>query len=459
MKAWGGRFTKPADPRAEGFTSSVSFDRRLYRQDIAGSIAHAKMLGSRGIISRADVELIVGGLEDIRREIDAGVFEFRAADEDIHLNIERRLVEKIGEAGGRLHTARSRNDQVALDSRLYVVEEAEAVSDGILRLQETILEKAKAHLGVVMPGYTHLQRAQPVLFSHHLMAYFWMLARDYDRLKGMAGRAAVSPLGAGALAGTTFDIDPREVAEGVGFDKTFDNSIDAVSDRDFIVECIFCCAGVMMHLSRLCEEIVLWSTQEFGYIEMDDSFSTGSSIMPQKKNPDVAELVRGKTGRVYGDLISLLTTMKGLPLAYHSDMQEDKERLFDALDTVKSCLDVCAGMISTMTVNEDRMAECASQGFMNATEVADYLAKKGVPFRQAHAIAGRLVRYCIERKILLEQVSLEEFKGFSPEFAEDIHGFLSAESCVSRRNSPGGTSALRVKEQIERAEKLLADLA
>lgn len=458
MKAWGGRFTKPTDQMVEGFNSSISFDRRLYREDIAGSIAHARMLASRGIIPVEDADRIVRGLEEILREIDEGRFEFRVEDEDIHLNIERRLIEKIGEAGGRLHTARSRNDQVALDSRLYVLGQVEAVSGAVVALQKALVAKARAHLGAIMPGYTHLQRAQPVLFSHHLMAYFWMLGRDRQRLAGCAGRASISPLGAGALAGTTFDIDPEMSARELGLQATFRNSMDAVADRDFIVEFVFCCSAVMMHLSRLCEELVLWSSTEFGYVEMDDSFSTGSSIMPQKKNPDVAELVRGKTGRVYGDLIALLTTMKGLPLAYHSDMQEDKERLFDAADTVTSCLAVCRGMIETMTVKEERMRAFVSADFSNATEVADYLVRKGVPFRRAHEITGRIVRHCIDRGVYLSGLTLEEFRGFFDGFESDVFESLTPEACVNRRNSPGGTSPARVRKQIEEAERLLARL-
>lgn len=458
MKAWGGRFTSSVDPRAEGFTSSISFDRRLYKQDIAGSIAHARMLEARGIIDSGDMERIVSGLKEILREIDEGVFEFRTADEDIHLNIERRLVEKIGETGGKLHTARSRNDQVAVDTRLYTLDSIETVKSGIAGLQTSIVARAKEHLGAIMPGYTHLQRAQPVLFSHHLMAYFWMLLRDYRRFSDCGTRTAVSPLGAGALAGTTHDIDPEMTAGELGLPSVFDNSVDAVADRDYIIEFISSCALLMMHLSRMCEELVVWSSAEFGFIEMHDSFATGSSIMPQKKNPDVAELIRGKTGRVYGDLVALLTTMKGLPLAYHSDMQEDKERLFDAVDTAASCLGVCAGMIDTMKVNKERMEDFAAAGFINATEVADYLAGRGIPFRKAHEVTGRIVRYCIDKGISISDMSLGELKRFSAEFAEDVYELLSPESCVSRRKTRGGTAPERVREQIESAEKILASM-
>ncbi|MCR4398692.1 MAG: argininosuccinate lyase [Firmicutes bacterium] len=458
MKAWGGRFEKRAGVAAEAFTSSISVDARMYAEDIEGSIAHARMLAAKGIIPADEAETIVKALDEIRREIEQGAFEFREADEDIHLNIERRLIEKVGEVGGKLHTARSRNDQVALDSRLYTARCAKAVSGKVETLQRAIIAKAKAHLGAIMPGYTHLQRAQPILFSHHLMAYFWMLQRDRERLGQCARRASVSPLGACALAGTTFPIDPSAVASELGFSSTFENSIDAVSDRDYIVEFIFCCAVLMMHLSRLCEELVLWSSAEFGYIEMDDSLSTGSSIMPQKKNPDVAEIVRGKTGRLYGDLVGLLTTMKALPLAYNSDMQEDKERLFDSSDTVEMCLEACTQMISTMSVNEEQMAANASAGFTNATEVADYLASRGTAFRRAHEVSGRLVRYCKERGVGFADLSLDEFRRFSEKFDRDIYDFLLPETCVRRRSSPGGTSPERVGEQIERAEKLLAAL-
>ena len=371
------------------------------------------------------------------------------------MNIEKRLIEKIGQAGGKLHTARSRNDQVALDERIYLSRQIDEVVAGIARLEEELLLRAKENLEVIMPGYTHLQHAQPVLFSHHLMAYFWMLERAVERFLDTKKRTLVSPLGAGALAGTTFNIDPYYSAEKLGFKGVFKNSIDAVSDRDHLLEFSSAAAICMMHLSRLCEELVLWSTAEFGYVEMDDSYATGSSMMPQKKNPDVAELVRGKTGRVYGDLMSLLCVMKGLPLAYHSDMQEDKERVFDAVDTLKACLDACAGMVRTMTVRREKMAVALAAGHCNATEVADYLARKGIPFRQAHHITGNVVKYCIEKGIPIQELTLDELRKFSEEFSEDIYASLSPEACVNRRRSPGGTAPERVMEQISLAEKLL----
>lgn len=455
-KAWGSRFTKAPDPRAERFTASITFDWRLYRQDIEGSIAHAEMLVRQGILSPDEGKAIINGLGEILKEIENGEFQFRLEDEDIHMNIERRLIEKIGPVGGKLHTARSRNDQVAVDERLYVAGEIDELVQAITRLQEAIVEKAEENLGTVMPGFTHLQHAQPVLFSHHLMAYFWMLERDVGRFLDAKKRALISPLGAGALAGTTFDIDPYFTAERLGFAGVFRNSIDAVSDRDFLLEFLGAAAICMMHLSRLCEELVLWSTAEFGYVEMDDAYTTGSSMMPQKKNPDVAELIRGKTGRVYGDLVALLCVMKGLPLAYHSDMQEDKERVFDAADTLKACLETCAGMIRTMTVKADRMRQALSLGYPEATEIADYLVRKGVPFRTAHHIAGAVVRYCMQKGLAMTELTPEEFRAFSPEFEEDIYGCLSPEACVERRKSPGGTAPVRVKEQITLAREILA---
>ncbi|QUL99527.1 MAG: argininosuccinate lyase [Candidatus Fermentithermobacillus carboniphilus] len=454
-KAWGGRFTKLPDQKVQAFTASIGFDWRLYREDIEGSIAHGEMLVRQGIIAPYEGKSIIEGLREIRAEIDSGQFVFREEHEDIHLNIEKRLIEKIGPAGGKLHTARSRNDQVALDERIYLLRQIDEVVVGIVRLEEELLLRAKENLEVIMPGYTHLQHAQPVLFSHHLMAYFWMLERDVERFLDTKKRTLVSPLGAGALAGTTFNIDPYYSAEKLGFKGVFKNSIDAVSDRDHLLEFLSAAAICMMHLSRLCEELVLWSTAEFGYVEMDDSYATGSSMMPQKKNPDVAELVRGKTGRVYGDLMSLLCVMKGLPLAYHSDMQEDKERVFDAVDTLKACLDACAGMLRTMTVRRERMAAALAAGHCNATEVADYLARKGIPFRQAHHITGNVVKYCIEKGIPIQELTLDELRKFSEEFSDDIYGSLSPEACVNRRRSPGGTAPERVVEQISLAEKLL----
>ena len=456
-KLWGGRFSKSVDPRAEGFTSSLSFDRRLWREDLEGSRAHVRMLGRQGILSPDEVAQILDGLEQVEKELETGTFPFRQEFEDIHLNIEKRLSELIGPVGGKLHTARSRNDQVALDEHLYLRQVIEKTAAGITALQEVILGLAQEHLGVIFPGYTHLQRAQPVLFSHHLLAYFFMLQRDYERLRDAWKRADLMPLGAGALAGTSFPIDRHQVAQELGFTRLYENSIDAVSDRDYFLEYLFCAAVLMVHLSRLAEEIVLWSTTEFGFIELDDAFATGSSIMPQKKNPDVAELVRGKTGRVFGNLIALLTVLKGLPLAYNSDLQEDKERVFDTADTVLAVLPVMAGLLSTMKVKKDRLAQAVRQDYSNATEVADYLAKKGVPFREAHAITGRAVRYALEKGKYLLDLTLEEWQSFSPQFAPDLFAFLAPAAVVAAKTSFGGTAPERVREQLERAAALLAE--
>ncbi|MFZ5814675.1 MAG: argininosuccinate lyase [Bacillota bacterium] len=454
-KLWGGRFTKSADKTAEGFTSSLAFDRRLYRQDIQGSIAHARMLAKQGIIPAEDAAQIEQGLVEIQAEIEAGQFPFRQEYEDIHLNIEKRLIEKIGPAGGRLHTARSRNDQVVTDVHLWVKEEIGAVQRLVSDLQGALLDQATAHLGVIMPGYTHLQRAQPVLLSHHLMAYFWMLERDYGRFADARKRADISPLGAGAMAGTTFPIDREFTAKELGFAQVYPNSMDAVSDRDFILEFLAAASICQMHLSRLCEELVNWSSTEFGFVEMDDAYATGSSIMPQKKNPDVAEIVRGKTGRIYGNLMALLTVLKGIPLTYHSDLQEDKERLFDAVDTLKACLTVTAGMVSTLKFNRERMARAVRQDFSNATDMADYLVKKGMPFREAHEVVGKAVLYCIERGKFLADCSLEEFQSFSPHFGEDIYQAIAPETCVNLRTSQGGTAPAEVEKQLQMATAIL----
>ncbi len=455
-KLWSGRFTKAADKQVEGFTSSLSFDRRLYKQDIWGSIIHARMLGRQGIIPAEDAAAIEQGLKEIEAEIEAGQFPFRTEYEDIHLNIEKRLIEKIGPAGGRLHTARSRNDQVSTDVHLWVKEEIDAIRALISDLQGTLLDRAKEHLDVIMPGYTHLQRAQPVLLSHHLMAYFWMLERDYGRLTDCRKRADLSPLGAGAMAGTTFPIDREYTARELGFAGVYPNSMDAVSDRDFIIEFVSAIAVCQMHLSRLCEELVNWSSTEFGFVEMDDAYATGSSIMPQKKNPDVAEIVRGKTGRVYGDLMALLTVMKGVPLTYHSDLQEDKERLFDAVDTLKACLSVVTGMMATLTFNRERMAAAVRQDFSNATDLADYLVKKGMPFRQAHEVVGKAVLHCIQAGKYLADCSLEELRGFSDLIDEDVYTAIAPETCVNLRTSQGGTAPAEVERQLAMAEEILA---
>lgn len=455
-KLWGGRFTKAADKTVEGFTSSLSFDRRLYDQDIRGSIAHARMLGRQGIIPAADAALIEQGLRAIHAEIEAGQFPFRQEFEDIHLNIEKRLIEKIGPTGGRLHTARSRNDQVVTDVHLWVKDEIAATQRLVSDLQGALVDQANAHADVIMPGYTHLQRAQPILLSHHLMAYFWMLERDYARLADCLGRADISPLGAGAMAGTTFPIDREFTAKELGFAAVYPNSMDAVSDRDFLLEYLATASICQMHLSRLCEELVNWSTTEFGFVEMDDSYATGSSIMPQKKNPDVAEIVRGKTGRIYGNLMAMLTVLKGIPLTYHSDLQEDKQRLFDSVDTLKACLTVVAGMISTLTFNRERMAMAVRQDFSNATDLADYLAKKGMPFREAHEVVGKTVLHCIEHGKFLADCTLEELKGFSDLFEADIYQAIAPETCVNLRISQGGTAPVAVAQQLTMAEAILS---
>jgi argininosuccinate lyase len=456
-KLWGGRFTKGTDVLVEEFTSSISFDRRLYREDIAGSIAHARMLARCGIIAAAEAEAIVAGLQDILAAIEAGDFTFETSLEDIHMNIEKRLTERIGPAGGKLHTARSRNDQVALDTHLYLRKELAAIGTLLCGLQAAILETAEKNRDVIMPGYTHLQRAQPILFSHHLMAYFAMLARDFARLRGVWERTDLMPLGAGALAGTTFPIDRQMVADELKFGRLYDNSIDAVSDRDYIMEFLAFAAILMVHLSRLSEEIILWCSAEFKFVELDDAHCTGSSIMPQKKNPDVSELVRGKTGRVIGHLMALLTTMKGLPLAYNKDMQEDKEGLFDTVDTLKFSLTVYAALVAAMKVNAPRMLDAAGEDFANATDMADYLVKKGLPFRQAHEVAGKSVRYCLERGRKLTDLSLAEFKEFSPLFDADILAAIKVETCVTARDSYGGTSPAQVGGAIARGRAALGE--
>lgn len=449
-KLWGGRFTKGTDVLVEEFTSSISFDRRLYKEDIAGSIAHARMLGQCGIIAAAEAEAIIAGLQDILADIEAGRFSFEIALEDIHMNIEKRLTERIGPVGGKLHTARSRNDQVALDTHLYLRRELVAIGELLCGLQAAVLETAGKHRDVIMPGYTHLQRAQPILFGHQLLAYFFMLARDFARLQGVYERTDIMPLGAGALAGTTFPIDRQMVADELKFARVYDNSIDAVSDRDYIMEFLAFAAILMVHLSRLSEEIILWCSSEFKFIELDDAHCTGSSIMPQKKNPDVAELVRGKTGRVVGHLMALLTTMKGLPLAYNKDMQEDKEGLFDTIDTLKFSLSVYAAMVRGMKVNAPRMLAAADDDFTNATDLADYLVKKGLPFRQAHEASGKSVRYCLEHGKKLTDLSLAELQQFSPLFAADSLDAIRTETCVSARNSYGGTAPAQVASALAR---------
>ncbi|MDI3533654.1 MAG: argininosuccinate lyase [Thermosediminibacterales bacterium] len=452
-KPWGGRFKKSTHKLVENFTPSISFDKRLYRQDIEGSVAHAKMLAKTGIITEEEAELIIKGLDEIQEEIKTGKFEFKHELEDIHMNIEKRLIEKIGPVGGKLHTARSRNDQVTLDVHLYLKEEIDSVLELIVDLQKAIISLAEKNVETIMPGYTHLQRAQPISFAHHIMAYYYMLERDYGRLVDCYKRTDMMPLGAGALAGTSLPIDRKMTARLLGFSSIYENSIDAVSDRDFIMEFLSAAAILMTHLSRLGEELVLWSSAEFNFIEIDDGFATGSSIMPQKKNPDVAELVRGKSGRVFGNLMALLAVMKSLPLAYHSDMQEDKERLFDTVDTVKACLAVLSPMLITLKVNSENMRQAAEKGFTNATDVADYLVKKGVPFRKAHEIVGKMVLECIEKNKSLSELTIEEFKSLSPLIEEDIYNEISIKKCVESRNSCGGTSFENVRKNISRAKE------
>jgi len=451
-KLWGGRFTQPTDKFVEEFTASIEFDKRLYRHDIRGSIAHARMLGKQGIIPPDDTEAIINGLQDILNQIEAGSFDFSVSLEDIHMNIETRLSERIGEAGKRLHTGRSRNDQVALDIRLYLRDEIKEISASLDALINSLLSQAEKHLGVIMPGYTHLQTAQPVLFSHHMLAYVEMFKRDKGRMEDCLKRVNVLPLGAGALAGTTFPIDREYVAELLDFPEVTRNSLDSVSDRDFALEFLASASILMMHLSRFSEELVIWSTSDFRFIELSDSFCTGSSIMPQKKNPDVPELVRGKTGRVYGNLMALLTVMKALPLAYNKDMQEDKEPLFDTIDTVKGSLRIFADMIREMRVNSERMRAAAAGGYSTATDVADYLVRKGMPFRDAHETVGKAVRYCIEIKKDLPELTLDEWHGFSDTIEADIFTAITLEASVNARNATGGTALARVREEIARAK-------
>ena len=457
MKLWAGRFQKETDDLVNDFNSSIQFDCRLYREDIQGSLAHAAMLADCGIISREDEAAIRAGLEGILADIEAGKVEFTADNEDIHMNVEALLTERIGAAGKRLHTARSRNDQVAVDLRLYLRREIGEIVDQILDLQEAILAKAKEHQNTVMPGYTHLQRAQPISFAQHLLAYGAMLRRDVGRLLDCRARMNECPLGSGALAGTTYPIDRWETAKALGFTAPMGNSLDGVSDRDYAIELLSALSVLMMHLSRFSEEIILWCSWEFKFIELDDAYSTGSSIMPQKKNPDVAELVRGKTGRVYGHLMGLLTTMKGLPLAYNKDMQEDKEPVFDAVDTVKLCLPVFTGMIATMKVLPENMRRAASAGFINATDCADYLTKKGLPFRDAYTAVGNLVYYCTERGKGLEDLSLEELRQISPLFDGDVYEALGLEACMGQRKSWGGPAPEETARQIQSLEAFIRD--
>jgi argininosuccinate lyase len=454
-KLWGGRFTKSAEEWVDEFGASISFDKELVMEDLEGSLAHVTMLGKCGILSKEDVEQIKSGLKHLQEKAQAGELQFSVKMEDIHLNLESMLIDEIGPVGGKLHTGRSRNDQVATDMHLYLRNQTSVVIDLIQELQQALLTQAEQHVETLIPGYTHLQRAQPISFAHHLMAYFWMLERDKQRFKESFKRINVSPLGAGALAGTTFPIDREYSAELLGFSGIYENSLDAVSDRDFILEFLSNSSMLMMHLSRLSEEIILWSSQEFQFIELDDAFSTGSSIMPQKKNPDMAELIRGKTGRVYGNLMGLLTVLKGLPLAYNKDMQEDKEGMFDTVKTVIGSLKIFAGMISTMKVRAKNMEKATRSDFSNATELADYLASKGMPFREAHEVVGKLVLHCIQKECYLADLTLEDFKAASSLFEEDIYTALNPYEAVKRRNSAGGTGFEQVKKAIDKAKELM----
>ena len=453
MKLWKGRFSKASTSSADEFNASIEFDQRMYREDIAGSIAHAQMLGKQGILTDAESQLIVKTLNEILADIEAGKIEFTIEAEDIHMNIETVLTERIGDTGKKLHTARSRNDQVAVDIRLYMKKETAAIDTLLQELMDALEKLAKEHTDTVMPGYTHLQRAQPVTLAYHLLAYYQMFARDQERFSDCLARIDRLPLGSGALAGTTYDTDRDFLAEKLGFASVLPNGMDAVADRDFAIEFIDCCAIAMMHLSRFCEELILWSSVEFSFIEMDDAYSTGSSIMPQKKNPDMAELIRGKTGRVYGDLMSLLTICKGLPLAYNKDLQEDKLPVFDASDTLKASLGIFTEMIHTMKVRKEEMENAAKYGYMNATDAADYLVSKGIPFRDCHEIIGRIVLYCIGKGIAIEEMTMEEFKSFSEKFEEDIYEKIAVRSCIKAKKSKGSTSFESVKAQLRTIEK------
>ena len=455
MKLWAGRFQKETDTAVNDFNSSISFDARLYQEDIAGSIAHATMLGKQGVIEEHEAEKIIQGLQAILKDIEAGAVEFSEENEDIHMNIESELTSRIGDTGKRLHTARSRNDQVAVDFRLYVKKEIPVIVGMILDLEKVLVKKAEANLDAVMPGYTHLQRAQPTTFAHYMMAYANMLKRDVTRLEDCLERMDECPLGAGALATSTYPVDRFQTAQALGFRKPTDNSLDSVSDRDFAIEFTSALSILMMHLSRFSEEIILWCSWEFKFVELDDAYSTGSSIMPQKKNPDVAELVRGKTGRVYGSLITLLTIMKGLPLAYNKDMQEDKEPVFDAIDTVEQCLPVFAAMVDTLTVKNRNMQKAAAGGFINATDCADYLVKKGLPFRDAYMIVGRLVHMCIKTGETLDTLPLKDFQSGSGAFGPDVYQALELKTCVGGRKVYGGPAPDSVKTQIEHIKEFV----
>ena len=454
-KMWAGRTDGVTDKIADDFNSSISFDSRMYKQDITGSMAHAAMLAKQGIIEKSEADTLIAGLADILADIESGALPIDMTCEDIHMFVEQVLTERLGDVGKKLHTARSRNDQVALDLRMYLRDEIADIRTKLVTLIEVLCDKAEEYKGAIMPGYTHLQRAQPITFGHHLMAYAMMLLRDIDRFDATKTRMNVSPIGSCALAGTTYNTDRAFEAAKLGFDSVAQNSLDGVSDRDFCLDFMSACSVLMMHLSRFSEEIILWSSWEFGFVELSDAYTTGSSIMPQKKNSDMAELIRGKTGRVYGDLFALFTTMKGLPLAYNKDMQEDKEGVFDAVDTVKICLDVMAPMIDTMKARTENMKKAAQGGFINATDLADYLVKKGLPFRTAYKISGQIVAKCIADGLLLETLPLDVYKSYSELFDADLYEDISLEACVERRISEGGTSVSSVEKQIALVRELI----
>ena len=459
MKLWGGRFTKSTDSFTDHFHSSISFDSRMYKQDITGSVAHAKMLGKQGIIPKEDSELIQKTLLEILADIEAGKVTFDEKAEDIHMNVETILINRIGDVGKRLHTGRSRNDQVALDIRMYLKEQITDIKSLVIDLMKVLNKIAEDNTKTILPGYTHLQNAQPVTLAHHVLAYVEMFKRDCGRLDDTFKRTNVMPLGSGALATTTYPLDRRFVCAELGFDSITLNSMDGVSDRDFVIELLSTLSIIMMHLSRFCEELIVWNSQQYKFVEMDDAYSTGSSIMPQKKNPDMAELIRGKTGRVYGHLMGMLTTMKGLPLAYNKDMQEDKEGVFDAVDTLKMCLPVFTRMVETMTVNRDNMYKAAKGGFMNATDAADGLVKQGMPFRDAHAVIGQLVLYCVNNNKALDELTLEEFRAVSDVFTEDIYKAISLETCVNSRTVEGGPSEEYINKHIALNKEYFKELS
>ena len=454
---WGGRFTKETDQLVYNFNASISFDQKFYKQDIEGSIAHVRMLGKQGILTQEEMQTIVSCLQEILADVESGKLAITSEYEDIHSFVEANLIDRLGDTGKKLHTGRSRNDQVALDMRLYTRQQVLETDELLEQLLQVLLRIMKENTQTIMPGFTHLQKAQPITLAHHMGAYFEMFKRDHMRLKDIYKRMNTCPLGSGALAGTTYDLDRAYTAELLGFDGPTLNSMDSVSDRDYLIELMSALSTIMMHLSRFSEEVIIWNSNEYQFVDIDDSYSTGSSIMPQKKNPDIAELVRGKTGRVYGALTSILTTMKGIPLAYNKDMQEDKELVFDAIDTVKGCLALFTGMLATMKFNKERMLESCRHGFTNATDAADYLVNHGVPFRDAHGIVGKLVLYCIDKKIALDDMSLEEYKEISPVFEEDIYDAISMETCVNKRNTIGAPGPEAMKKVIALHEAYLEE--